>query len=103
MKPIFLLLLIALSCGFHHEPYSLQESSIINGQKVQPLDEEIFYSTAAVSNKESYCSGVLVSRDVVLTAAHCVDNISQAPHVILGNQISSKTINDTTRTYYVKN
>lgn len=73
-----LLLSIALfsSCGqksFEHSSTKATASvSAIKGGEVIARTHPIFPAIVKVFADESFCSGTLIARDVVLTAAHCI-------------------------------
>lgn len=74
MRTLFFLLLLA-SCQMEQEVVSHQKTStgaVINGQKMSQEEEnDLTLAAAGLFIGNSSCSAVLISPNVVLTAAHC--------------------------------
>ena len=70
-------LLVAAACqpSNHNGAKSVSSGAVINGERVDPEKEkDLFHSAVALFTMNSLCSGVLVSENVVMTAAHCVSS-----------------------------
>lgn len=83
---LLLVLLLAVSCGYNHQSTinsSAIKSSIIEGVQVEAeLDAELSKAAVSMFSTIGSCSGILISKNVVLTAAHCVDVVGQSPKAI---------------------
>ena len=73
MKPwlaIVLLLAFNAEAGIDFDT-DFHPQAVINGIKVQKGDP-ITLSTVAIDTGSGFCTGSLITNDVVVTAAHCV-------------------------------
>ncbi|MCX6118164.1 MAG: trypsin-like serine protease [Proteobacteria bacterium] len=93
IKSISLFLLLngvaIFSCS---QKQSFSEQKIVGGEEI-PADHSIAKSTVALVNSlnlKSFCSGVVIARRVVLTAAHCILQTTPDSVVSFGN-ISEET------------
>lgn len=81
-----LILLLAVSCGYNHQSSTnsfVIKSSIIEGSQVDnESDTELSNAAVSMFSTIGACSGILISKNVVLTAAHCVDGVKQSPNVV---------------------
>lgn len=60
-------------------------SSIINGQKAdENSDQDLILSIVSVPQQYVYCTGILISSNVVLTAAHCIEKDKEPSFIFLG-------------------
>lgn len=112
---IFVNFAIGLSgCGDlanrQHHPVDLEATGIIGGQEA--ADNYIGSKYAMLifdKPTNSYCTGLLIHRDVILTAAHCIK--SDAAGLILafgvqplsGNYVSRRALKVVTHPHYEKN
>jgi secreted trypsin-like serine protease len=83
---IFLTLLASVGCGpnIHNNPQLLtsDSSSIVGGQVV---DQEGFAKhVVAIHNADLgyWCTGTLISKNTILTAAHCIDEATESSYTI---------------------
>lgn len=87
-----LILLLAVSCGYNHQSNtnsSVIKSSIIEGVQVnEESDAELSKAAVSMLSTIGSCSGILISKNVVLTAAHCVDGVNQSPKTVRMGTIS---------------
>lgn len=68
----------------------LDSVEIVNGRKVNNTSELGKFTVALVSEKQSkqaLCTGTLLAEDIVLTAAHCVENNPEKLFVVFGAEI----------------
>ena len=78
------------SCGANKDmvgPSEFTESSIVNGKTVTRKNEVSRSIVAIVADKnegQALCTGTLISSDVVLTAAHCVEDNPSKLHIVFG-------------------
>ena len=85
LKKITLLVLsstIVFSCSPKSEQqksFSLdQQSSIMNGRLTQESDVFAKHVVGIYKKGETWCSGVVISQEFALTAAHCIDDVKGA-------------------------
>lgn len=111
---ILSLLVLAAGCGdsqYTHEAYKTNnfDHSIINGKSLEnndPLAKGIvaIVNSFHISNGQpqffSHCTGVVLSADKILTAAHCAKNIEKS-RVVIGQDIK-KSLQDPANIYEVK-
>ena len=69
MRISIFLLLLAVSSSF--ATADLISSFIVGGSQVG-TDDPIYHSTVEIDAGSSFCSGTMISADLVLTAAHCL-------------------------------
>lgn len=103
MKSVLLLLpmflLAACSSSQSGQLSDVQTASaILNGQDVASTDFAATSTVALVAPNseghiESFCSGVLISSNLVLTAAHCVDDRDDFFYVAFGTKLP-QSLND---------
>ncbi|MGE3608864.1 MAG: trypsin-like serine protease [Bacteriovoracaceae bacterium] len=103
MRSYFLLFLVFLSAcqEYKESDNQISQSNIINGLNTDSnLQKEIALSTVGITISETelpYCSGVLISQDVVLTAAHCVVTSDFRPlktyYVLFGPKLTASNKN----------
>jgi secreted trypsin-like serine protease len=75
-------ILVSASCGNHGS----SAIKIIGGrpvQKSEPVSKSVV-SFIHESNNKTFCSGILIARDIVLTAGHCIQAMNDHDSVGLG-------------------
>lgn len=91
------------SCGANKESAQSTEtevSDIVNGKSVTQKNENSHSIVAIVAERnegQALCTGTIVSPDVILTAAHCVDGSPQRLHIVFNVTVSktnAKNIRD---------
>ncbi len=111
---ILSLLILASGCGdsqYTHEAYKTHnfDYSIINGKSLEnndPLAKSVvaIVKSFHISNNEpqffSHCTGVILTANKILTAAHCAENIEKS-RVVVGQDIK-KSLKDHKNIYEIK-
>ncbi len=104
---ILSLLVFATGCGesqYSHEAYKTDqlEFSIINGKSIEnndPLAKSVvaivkgFHYSKNEPQFFSHCTGVVLSADKILTAAHCAENIEKS-RIVTGQDIKKSLKNE---------
>lgn len=76
-----ILMALLISCNQKHKNLTSGfGSGIVNGQKAFPTSQVKFSTVALVENtdeKAAFCTGTLISNDIVITAFHCLENIDK--------------------------
>jgi secreted trypsin-like serine protease len=69
------------------DPAANDESAIVGGKKVSASDPIAHVTVAVVDPSPDvgqFCTGIVVDKDIVLSAAHCFDDASRTPYVRAG-------------------
>lgn len=99
MKIYYLTLLLAIvSCGQpSNNKQNLLQSYIMAGQSVED-GNIVAQSTVAITLKDKpsgFCSGTLISEDLVITAVHCVTSFKAHTHFFTKTSYTVELSNDT--------
>lgn len=90
---IFSMVLLG-SCGEKKDashPTKLEISNIVNGKSATKKNENSHSVVAIIAEKNegrSLCTGTIISPEIVLTAAHCLDEISPRLQIVFNLNIS---------------
>jgi len=72
------------------------QAGIINGENVQATDPIAKHLVAITDNRWENCTGTLIAKNLVLTAAHC-ETTGVTMYVAFGLEVSERNINTVTR------
>ncbi|MFH0901078.1 MAG: S1 family peptidase, partial [Pseudomonadota bacterium] len=72
-----LVILVTVGCIAEPEPEIASQASAILGGNVDTGDPAVVFLAIGRGSTQSGCSGSLIAPDVVLTAAHCVEQASE--------------------------
>lgn len=102
MKKLIIIPLLALSaCTYDSGDRSIDvknKTSIINGQNVSDIEDYALSTVALVAESEgqlrAFCTGTLVSNNLVVTAAHCTEIFERVQAKILFGTTIPTDVND---------
>lgn len=96
---VFVSLFVVVACTQQKSVHNIlagNQAGIINGESVKSSDPIAKHVVAITDNQWENCTGTLIAKNLVLTAAHC-ETRGQMMYVAFGLEVSERNLNSVVR------